>query len=218
METNTTPTTNTTDAAHLPAPAADGALVTAELTQEREQLAWKLRIKGWNQERIAQHLGIDQATVSRMLKRARTRLAAEYTAEKIEMIAEQADRLLHIVNEALDAWEASKQQPETAPAEPQALLPPRPQPQAAPPACPQSPSTTENPPTNTGRPAYLRIALQALKALQNLTTLRRDAAEASEEFQSLPCPTKTLIGIDMERFRNGLGDPADDPQIQPANA
>ena len=189
---------------------SDTTTATPEITPELENRIWKLNIRGCSCDRIADTLGLDPYAVPAHLKSIRARRAAEYTAAKVEMIAEQADRLLHIVNEALDAWEASKRLPE--PAEPQSALPARPQPQSASPVYPQPPSTTDNPPANTGRPAYLRIALQALKALQEINSLQRDETPALEEYQPLPCPVKTLIGIDMERFRNGLGDPADDPQ------
>ena len=188
---------------------------TPEITPELENRIWKLNIRGCTRDRIADTLGLDPLVVPALLKTIRARRAAEYTAEKVERIAEQTDRLLHIVNEALDAWEASKQQPEPTRSEPHTATPASAEPQQVLPGCTQPPSTLQNPPTNTGRPAYLRIALQALKALQQIHALREIDTPARDDFQSPPCPTKTLIGIDMERFRNGLGDPADDPQIQP---
>lgn len=79
-----------------------------EITQEQERRCWELRLRGYNQQRIADDLGIDQATVSRMLSRMRARLAKTFEGKAAEMRAEQTELLQEIMGLALGAWEESR--------------------------------------------------------------------------------------------------------------
>ncbi len=83
-----------------------------EVTKQREVRAWELRQKGWTQERIAAELGVDQATVSRALKRTRKQVqkALEDRAEQEALI--QLAQLDHVQAEAMEQWERSKQDAE----------------------------------------------------------------------------------------------------------
>jgi predicted transcriptional regulator len=84
--------------------------IAQDIMVEREHRAWELRIREhMTQAEIASELGIDQATVSRLLARA-ARARLEDKRQLIEtQIAEQFDRLDHIFAEAMRAWEASKE-------------------------------------------------------------------------------------------------------------
>lgn len=84
-----------------------------EVTRERERRAWELRQKSWTEQRIADALGIDQATVSRMLRRVEDKLAKEFAAGAERIKAQHTARLEHIADEAYQAWERSQENAET---------------------------------------------------------------------------------------------------------
>lgn len=79
-----------------------------EVTLDREQKAWELRLNSWTQQRIALELGISQSAVSQILKR----LLERYMYENLEEIecfkAEQIAQLENVAFEAMQAWERSK--------------------------------------------------------------------------------------------------------------
>jgi predicted transcriptional regulator len=100
---------------HSPNPAP-------EIVLDRESRAWQLRQQGWSQMRIAKELGIDQSTVSRLLQRISDRVLAELQENVERVKVEQTVQLEHLYDEALQAWERSKQDAvkittETPPAE-----------------------------------------------------------------------------------------------------
>ncbi len=78
-------------------------------TRDREKQVWLLRCKCWTEQRIANELGIDQATVSRMLKRKAESLSLQLAQEASAMKAAQSAQHEHIAMEAMEAWEASKE-------------------------------------------------------------------------------------------------------------
>ncbi|HEV8178334.1 MAG TPA: hypothetical protein VGP44_11695 [Gemmatimonadales bacterium] len=80
-----------------------------QVTREREQEAWRLRQRFWTEQRIADHLGIDQTTVSKMLDRVERDLAVKFEAEALPIKARQTAQLQEIANEAFAAWERSKE-------------------------------------------------------------------------------------------------------------
>lgn len=72
----------------------------------REYEVWRLRTeKGYRQSRIAEKLGINQATVSTILKRLLARFREENKRAVEDYITEQVARYEYIIEEALDAWE-----------------------------------------------------------------------------------------------------------------
>lgn len=80
-----------------------------ETTAHREREAWRLRCRGWSQQRIADHLGITQPSVNAILKRVEAREAKRH-AEDYDRIKIQVDgQLAHIQEEASDAWHQSKE-------------------------------------------------------------------------------------------------------------
>jgi len=71
--------------------------------------AWSLRQRGWAQDRIAESLGVHQSQISRWLdvtnRRELARLSKHVERQKVTQTA----WLEHIFDEALQAWERSKQ-------------------------------------------------------------------------------------------------------------
>jgi DNA-binding CsgD family transcriptional regulator len=67
--------------------------------QERavmEAEAWRLRVSGWTQARIAEKLGMTQQNVSKILSAIERKLYAEFITEVEEMKAQQSLRLDHL--------------------------------------------------------------------------------------------------------------------------
>lgn len=82
---------------------------TAKETREKENKAWLLRCKCWTEQRIADELGVDVSTVCRMLKRKAEQLALELAQAASAMKAQQSAAHEQIAMEAMEAWEASKE-------------------------------------------------------------------------------------------------------------
>jgi transcriptional regulator with XRE-family HTH domain len=81
---------------------------TREERIAREKRAWELRQQGWTQERIAGVLGVDQSTVSRALLKLSQRIQKRLDDVALEERVAQVRQLSLIVDEALQAWQASK--------------------------------------------------------------------------------------------------------------
>jgi hypothetical protein len=83
------------------------------LTLQRERDAWRLRQRGWSLARIADALQVSEPSAWKMLNR----VAERYHADLASMVAtarrQQIAQLEHIADEALQAWEASKQEVRT---------------------------------------------------------------------------------------------------------
>jgi predicted transcriptional regulator len=82
---------------------------TREETRGHELRAWDLRQRGWTQERIAQELGLERSSISRILSRLDQRFRATMREQVGELKSEQTAILRHIVAESMDAWERSKE-------------------------------------------------------------------------------------------------------------
>jgi len=108
MNTNTTTTTTT----------------NKDLSLQREHDVWELRKRCWSQEQIAQHLGLSQSAVSQILKRIRNRLAEQFDGEAGKLLLEQVSQLMHIAQEALNAWEQTKTPSPPIPNAPTPVAPP----------------------------------------------------------------------------------------------
>jgi len=83
--------------------------VPIELLRERERRAWELSSKMWTQERIAQELGLERSTISKMLKRLNERAMKTITDEILAEKAQHIRQLKEIADEAFQAWERSKE-------------------------------------------------------------------------------------------------------------
>jgi predicted transcriptional regulator len=80
--------------------------------EQREREAWRLRLAGWTQERIAGEIGVSQQAVSLCLRRIETRLAKEFAAEAYRIKARQAAALWEIYRRSLEEFERSCQDAE----------------------------------------------------------------------------------------------------------
>jgi transposase len=85
------------------------APVKRELVRLREEVAWSLRIQGFNQIRIAHTLGISQPAVCKILRRVERRALARMEADVRAVKAKQATQLEFILDQALGAWKLSKE-------------------------------------------------------------------------------------------------------------
>src|SRR5512138_4004152 len=80
-----------------------------EQQKEREKLVWSMRMKGWTHEMIADELGLERSTITKMLGRLSLAASKELTDTLIEEKYAQLAQLRHVVAEAMEAWERSKQ-------------------------------------------------------------------------------------------------------------
>lgn len=74
-----------------------------------EQPVWTLRVKGFTQATIAKTLGLSQGYVSKILARLSRHAMREMTESILERKAEQVEQLEHVAQEAMKAWERSKE-------------------------------------------------------------------------------------------------------------
>lgn len=88
-------------------------LTTKQESIERRRRAWKLRIKGWEQDDIAKKLGVSQAAVSKMLKKAGDYYHSHYLKSVIKVKDEQVAQHYHIYAQAMTAWRKSRSQLKT---------------------------------------------------------------------------------------------------------
>lgn len=75
----------------------------------REEEVFRLRRHGWSQCRIAEELDIAQSTVARAMKRATKRFAQCFLKDIKQVKDEHVVQLEHVADEAMGAWEKSKQ-------------------------------------------------------------------------------------------------------------
>lgn len=83
------------------------------LVRQREEIAWRLAAKGYTHDKIAEELGVERSTVTKMLhrveKRAVAKMDGEVKEEKVRQLA-----VLHVVqDEAMVAFEESKKPEQT---------------------------------------------------------------------------------------------------------
>lgn len=78
-----------------------------EVTRDREREAWSLRVQGWTQQMIADHLGVTQPAVWDMLQRTERKLAAQFKDRAEHIKLEQTEQLEWIATQALKQWHRS---------------------------------------------------------------------------------------------------------------
>jgi hypothetical protein len=86
-----------------------GRHVNRQQAREHERRAWELRQQGWSERRIAAEIGVEAASVHRILARDEKRLVAQLKEEGEKVKVRQTSVLEHITDEALQAWERSKE-------------------------------------------------------------------------------------------------------------
>jgi predicted transcriptional regulator len=75
-----------------------------EIGSERERQAWRLRIKGWTQQEIADELQVTQQAVSLALRRIAGKLADAFIDEAREIKALQTEQLFEVYRTAMEQW------------------------------------------------------------------------------------------------------------------
>jgi predicted transcriptional regulator len=83
-----------------------------EQRREREEEAYRLRLKGWTQRRIAKRLDVSQTAVLKMTRRVENRLVIRMEKDARRFKVRQTAQLEHVVLEALGGWERSKRDAE----------------------------------------------------------------------------------------------------------
>lgn len=83
--------------------------VKREVLLERQEKIWGMRQRGMTHERIAQELGLERSTVTKTLRRLSVQIVQKLEDEIVEQKATQLLRLEHIVDEAMRAWEKSRE-------------------------------------------------------------------------------------------------------------
>lgn len=78
--------------------------IAPELTKEREDRAWKLRVEGRSQQYIANDLGISQSGVSLILDRLHNRYREELDKDVKRFNDKHIAQLENIFAEAIEAW------------------------------------------------------------------------------------------------------------------
>jgi predicted transcriptional regulator len=76
-------------------------------TADRRARAWRRRLEGWSQQRIATELGVSQQMVSKMLRKLERQLAQQFTAEVSEARARQTAQLERTYMLLMEQWERS---------------------------------------------------------------------------------------------------------------
>ncbi len=83
--------------------------IPREVLAQREAQAWALRQKFYTHQRIADELGLERSTVTKMLQRISARTLKKLSDEVLERTAAQIDQLDYLADEAVQAWHRSKE-------------------------------------------------------------------------------------------------------------
>lgn len=83
--------------------------INKSVSIERHRRVWELRQKCWTQERIAQELNISQQCVSKILYRLNKKFRERHEEYVDQVKGEQVSQLEYIADEAMQAWERSKE-------------------------------------------------------------------------------------------------------------
>lgn len=88
------------------------SFVPVEKTMSDENVAWQMRSKGETQQKIAEVLGINQATVSKMLSRARKVYHVNFVKNVKQVQCENIALYNGIISEAMTQWKKSIDEPD----------------------------------------------------------------------------------------------------------
>ena len=178
---------------------SETALNQPQITAALEQQVWKLRTRCWSEFDIADKFGLTQEAVHHILNSVGQRLHKLFSQQIERMRAEQTDQLLHIAHVALDAWQQTQPDEPVAPS----YQTPEPSPLSEPTPASLSPEPAASSPEQLRRPvpAFLKIALKAYADLRALWGL--DATKKTDVRPKIPA-VKALIGVDIERLKEGI--------------
>ena len=82
--------------------------VSKETARAHEQQAWELRREGRTHSQIAELMGLERTTVTKILQRVRKRVQSKLDSDVEQHRSEQIARYEKIYAEAMAAWELSK--------------------------------------------------------------------------------------------------------------
>lgn len=80
-----------------------------DIARQREQQCWQLRAEFKTQNEIATILGIDQTTVSKILRKVNTQASEALIVQASQTKLLQVAQLEYVAMEAMRAWERSKE-------------------------------------------------------------------------------------------------------------
>jgi len=83
--------------------------IPKEVLAEREVQAWTLRQKLYTHQRIADELGLERSTVTKILQRVTKRALNGLSEDIREKKIAQLEQLEHIADEAIQGWHRSKE-------------------------------------------------------------------------------------------------------------
>jgi transcriptional regulator with XRE-family HTH domain len=134
-----------------------------EVRRARDERLWELRLQGLSQSEIARRVGISQVTVSRTLKRLNQHMLDQITASIAARKAEQVAQLDHVVSEAMQAWERSKEAAKMVQKEVHASVDGQ----------GEETITTSRVHDQDGDPRYLRAAMDAMAEIRKVLEMDR---------------------------------------------
>lgn len=83
--------------------------IPKEILAEREVQAWTLRQKFYTHQRIADEMGLERSTVTKILQRVTKRALTGLAQDIQEKKAAQLEQLEYIADEAIQGWHRSKE-------------------------------------------------------------------------------------------------------------
>ncbi len=87
----------------------------SKIQRERDQLTIaELHLKGWTQQRIADHLELDKSNICRELKKIKAGWKSETIEDHNLYVQQELRRLAMLEAEFWDAWQRSQEQRETS--------------------------------------------------------------------------------------------------------
>jgi len=186
----------------MPRIAGVKALARSALRALEEQ-AWDLRRKGWTIERVAQELGRPRRTVASMLERVELRALARMDRGVALVKIRQTAQLEHVYEEALGAWERSKEPSRSVSTRRNGTVGPDGQ---------EALSTVEESERRDGEPLFLDRALAALEAIRRIwgaeapVKAQLDARVLSRRLDELSDDELLQIASRGRRAQGGVGD------------
>lgn len=151
---------------------------------ERERRAWDLRQQGLTHERIAAELNLDRSTITKMLGRLSVRASKNMMEMVIEEKIGQIARLNHIVDEAMQAWERSKETAKTVRRQ-QADAAAQEEGDVEGSARKKKVTTTTLVQDQDGDPRYLDVAIKAMNEIRKILGLDAPAKNLNVDLSTL---------------------------------
>jgi AraC-like DNA-binding protein len=164
-------------------------------TLDLRRRCWELRAQGWTLERIAREVGLTTTTVGEHIQRTQAEARKVFAEEIAGQQALRLAQLDSVLQEALDAWQASRSEETSTVTEGRvAVLPPGGEGQD--PVVPLPDLVVRHTRKGGGDPALLGRVLEAIEDIRQLLGLdapKRVQVEPPQE------PIKLYAGIDFDK-------------------